>query len=130
MLCQTSNLQKVSGRKFSNFSALAPTTMSVNPSVQTLSQGGISDGSVVHTVLGQNGAALPKNRRLANKSYDSDTVLQTIASMKVEAMITSRANRIVQREYDRQFYRERHFTEFFFSTSLNSSCAGRLRRAA
>ena len=50
---------------------------------------------------------------LADKGYDSDAVLATVAAMNAEAVIPPTANRVVQREYDKQFYRERHLVECF-----------------
>ena len=52
---------------------------------------------------------------LADKGYDSDAVLETVALMNAEAVIPPSANRVVQCEYDRQFYRERHLIECFFN---------------
>ena len=50
---------------------------------------------------------------LADKGYYSDAVLATVAAMNAEAVIPPTANRVVQREYDKQFYRERHLVECF-----------------
>ena len=52
---------------------------------------------------------------LADKGYDSDAVLETVALMNAEAVIPPSVNRVVQCEYDRQFYRERHLIECFFN---------------
>ena len=54
-------------------------------------------------------------RVLADKGYDSDAVLDTVATMNAEAVIPPKANRVVQRAYDKQFYRERHLIECFFN---------------
>ena len=54
-------------------------------------------------------------RVLVDKGYDSDAVLETVAAMQAEAVIPPKANRVVQREYDKQFYRERHLVECFFN---------------
>lgn len=54
-------------------------------------------------------------RVLADKGYDSDGVLALVAAMKAEAVIPPKANRVVQREYDKNFYRERHLIECFFN---------------
>ena len=53
-------------------------------------------------------------RVLGDKGYDSDAVLEAIAAMEAEAVIPPKANRIVQREYDKDFYKERHLVECFF----------------
>jgi len=52
---------------------------------------------------------------LADKGYDSDAVLDTVAAMSAEAVIPPKTNRVVQRAYDKQFYRERHLIECFFN---------------
>ena len=52
---------------------------------------------------------------LADKGYDSDAVLATIVAMEAEAVIPPTANRVIQREYDTNFYRERHLVECFFN---------------
>ena len=54
-------------------------------------------------------------RVLADKGYDSDVVIAMIEAMKAEAVIPPKANRVVQREYDRDFYKERHLVECFFN---------------
>jgi transposase len=54
-------------------------------------------------------------RLIADKSYDFDTFLQTLANLGVEAVIPPRANRIHQREYDEHWYKERHLIECFIN---------------
>jgi transposase len=54
-------------------------------------------------------------RVLADKGYDSDAIIEMIEAMKAEVVIPPKANRKVQREYDRDFYKERHLVECFFN---------------
>lgn len=54
-------------------------------------------------------------RLLADKSYDSDDILQLIAAKEAEAVIPPRANRKEQREYDKHWYKERHLVECFIN---------------
>jgi transposase len=54
-------------------------------------------------------------RVIADKGYDSNAVLARVAQMGAEAVIPPTASRLVQREYDKAFYRERHLVECFFN---------------
>jgi transposase len=54
-------------------------------------------------------------RVLADKGYDSNAVLVQIAALNAEAVIPPKANRLVQRVYDKEFYKERHLVECFFN---------------
>ena len=54
-------------------------------------------------------------RVLADKGYDSDAIIAMIEAMKAEAVIPPKANRVVQREYDKDYYKERHLVECFFN---------------
>ena len=54
-------------------------------------------------------------RVIADKGYDSDKVLATIEVLAAEAVIPPKANRLEQREYDQEFYKERHLIECFFN---------------
>lgn len=54
-------------------------------------------------------------RVIADKGYDSDKVLDTVEALPAEAVIPPKANRLEQREYDRDCYRERHLIECFFN---------------
>jgi transposase len=54
-------------------------------------------------------------RVMADKGYDSDAVLRIIEEMLAEAVIPPKANRVVQRVYDKEFYKERHLVECFFN---------------
>jgi transposase len=54
-------------------------------------------------------------RVLADKGYDSNVVLQSVAQMQAEAVIPPTANRLIQRVYDKDFYKERHLVECFFN---------------
>ena len=62
-------------------------------------------------------------RVLADKGYDSNAVLANVAALKAEAVIPPKANRLIQRVYDKEFYKERHLVECFFN-KLKQFAAG------
>ena len=49
---------------------------------------------------------------LADKAYDADD--RVLAAAEVTAVIPPKCNRVVQREYDREWYQARHLIENFF----------------
>ena len=51
---------------------------------------------------------------LADKDYDSDGVVKSIENTGAKAVIPLRKNRIIQREYDKHLYKERHKVECLF----------------
>lgn len=51
---------------------------------------------------------------LADKGYDGDELINNIESSGAVAVIPPRQNRIVQREYDREIYKERNLAERLF----------------
>ena len=63
-------------------------------------------------------ALLPQvsaNTVIADKAYDADErVLEPLATAGKTAVIPPKSNRKVQREYDRELYKERHLIENFF----------------
>ena len=52
---------------------------------------------------------------LADKGYDSDTLVKLIGANNCRAVIPPRSNRKTLRTYDRWLYKERHLIENFFS---------------
>ena len=53
---------------------------------------------------------------LADKAYDAqERVLRVLDSASVQAVIPSKSNRTVQREYDEEMYKIRHRIENFFA---------------
>lgn len=52
---------------------------------------------------------------VADKGYDADGVLALVAAQGAVAVIPPKSNRIVQRAYDRELYRERNQIERFFN---------------
>jgi transposase len=51
---------------------------------------------------------------LADKAYDSDKILEKISEIGATAVIPPKSNRIIQREYDKHYYKERNLVERFF----------------
>ncbi len=53
---------------------------------------------------------------IADKAFDADKrVLEPLAATGKSAVIPPKANRTVQRDYDRDFYKARHLIENFFA---------------
>ncbi len=52
-------------------------------------------------------------RAISDLSYPH--ALDKVAEMEAEAVIPPKANRKEQREYDKEFYKERHLIENFFN---------------
>ena len=52
---------------------------------------------------------------LADKGYDSDAILRFIHEQGAIAVIPPRSNRKVQREYDRELYKQRNLIERAFN---------------
>ena len=56
---------------------------------------------------------------IADKGYDADGILSVIESAGSEAVVPPKANRLVQREYDKVLYKERNRVERFFQKIKN-----------
>lgn len=52
---------------------------------------------------------------IADRGYDSDALIESVTTQGIEAVIPPKKNRLVQREYDRHLYRERHLIECFIN---------------
>jgi len=52
---------------------------------------------------------------LADKAYDADAFIDTLRARKIEVVIPSRRNRLIQREIDRNLYCDRNKVERFFA---------------
>lgn len=59
--------------------------------------------------------ALQTEHVIADKGYDSNSVLEKIYELRAVAVIPPRSNRKVQRKYDRQLYKERNLIERAFN---------------
>jgi transposase len=51
---------------------------------------------------------------LADKGYDSDAIVKRAEELGMQVVIPPRSNRKVQREYDKELYKLRHFVENAF----------------
>jgi transposase len=58
--------------------------------------------------------AAPVDAVVADKGYDADHFVTAVTARGTEAVIPSRKNRVIQRDYDRHVYKERHLIECFF----------------
>ena len=52
---------------------------------------------------------------LADKGYDTDRVLETVQRLDAVAVIPPKSNRKIQREYDRELYKQRNLIERGFN---------------
>jgi transposase len=52
---------------------------------------------------------------IADKGYDSDQLIEAVTAKGILAVIPPKKSRLVQREYDRHLYRERHLIECFIN---------------
>ena len=52
---------------------------------------------------------------IADKGYDSDNLIESLAGKGIVVVIPPKKNRLVQRQYDRHLYRERHLIECFIN---------------
>ena len=51
---------------------------------------------------------------LADRGYDSNTIVEQAENQGMEAVIPPKKNRTIQREYDRELYKSRHLVENAF----------------
>lgn len=56
---------------------------------------------------------------LGDKAYDTDNIVNYIIEKAACAVIPSRKNRKIQREYDKKIYKDRNITERFFNRLKN-----------
>lgn len=54
-------------------------------------------------------------RAIADKAYDAQKLLDLIEAREAEAVIPPKSNRKEQREYDKEYYKERHLVECFIN---------------
>lgn len=60
-------------------------------------------------------AGLKANQLIADRAYDAQAMIDEAHSMRAQLVIPPKSNRLVQREYDRHIYKERHLVECFFA---------------
>jgi transposase len=52
---------------------------------------------------------------LADKGYDADYIIEAVGNMGAVAVIPPKSNRKIQREYDKNLYKERNIVERMFN---------------
>lgn len=52
---------------------------------------------------------------LADKGYDADYIVEAVGNMGAIAVIPPKSNRKIQREYDKDLYKERNIVERMFN---------------
>jgi transposase len=83
-------------------------------------------GQPIHCILSEGQAAdityaqaliegIPALAVLADKGYDADQLLRYLKERNIKAVIPPRANRLEQRDYDRELYKNRNLVERFFN---------------
>jgi transposase len=77
----------------------------------TVTAGQVNDCTQAIVLLGER----KTNHVLADKGYDSDAIVAHVASMGAAAVIPPKRNRKVQREYDKDLYKQRNRIERCFS---------------
>ena len=77
----------------------------------TLTAGQIHDVNAVDDLL----ADVEADAFIADKAYDADEVIDTLKARNIQPVIPPRRNRKVQRDYDKQMYKERNLVERFFN---------------
>ncbi len=73
--------------------------------------GQVNDCTQAITLLGQHKAVAV----LADKGYDADAIVEHVEAMGAKAVIPPKRNRKVQREYDKDLYKQRNRIERCFS---------------
>ena len=62
-------------------------------------------------------------RVLADKGYDSNAILAQLAVLNAEAVIPPKSSRVIQRVYDKEFYKVRHLVQIsdWLTETVNQS---------
>jgi transposase len=82
-----------------------------NPLKVILSAGQVADITQAAALIKDQ----PAEFIVADKGYDSDTFVETIAAQGSQAVIPPRSNRLTPRIFDRHIYKSRHLVECFFN---------------
>lgn len=82
-----------------------------NPLDFILTAGQVADVTQAPALL----AGMSANYAIMDKAYDADEVLELIKQQSMTPVIPPKANRKVQRDYDRHLYKERHLVECFIN---------------
>ncbi len=76
-----------------------------------LAAGQVHDVNAVDDLL----AKVDADAFIADKAYDADGVIDTLKARNIQPVIPPKCNRKVQRDYDKQMYKERNLVERFFN---------------
>lgn len=75
-----------------------------------VTEGTTADCTQAHTLI----EGLNAQYLLADRGYDTDAIIEEAHQSGMESVIPPKRNRKVQREYDKEIYRERHLVENAF----------------
>ena len=73
---------------------------------------------------------------LADKTYDTDAIVEFVIKQGATVVIPPKSNRVVEREYDKILYKERNWVEHVFAgwktvfKKVRVSCRGLVRVSA
>lgn len=81
-----------------------------NPTRHKLTEGQVHDVTQAPELL----EGLRNANIIADKAYDANAVVDLTEGNHCTAVIPSRSNRLIPREYDRHTYKERHLVENYF----------------
>jgi len=81
-----------------------------NPLRVVITAGTTADCTEAHRLI----EGLDAENLLADKGYDSDAIVEACEQAGMKAVIPPKKNRKVQREYDKDIYKERHLVENAF----------------
>ena len=74
-------------------------------------------GGNVHDIVPANGliTGLYAAQTIADRAYDADYFLDLAREQGSQIVVPPKSNRLIQREFDRHIYKERHLVECFFA---------------
>jgi len=82
-----------------------------NPLRILLTPGNVNDIVPAATLI----KGLSADKLLADRAYDANKLIELAHEQKMEAVIPPTPQRIIQRDYGRHVYKERHLVECFFA---------------
>jgi len=82
-----------------------------NPLRIGLTGGNIPDITPANDMI----TGLEADYTIADKAYDANNFIELANSQGSEVVVPPKSNRVIQREFDRHIYKERHLVECFFA---------------
>ena len=82
-----------------------------NPLRWLITAGQVADITQAPALL----AGFPFKLAIADRGYDADPLIEDIQMRKAQAVIPPRSNRIILRDFDHHWYKDRNLIERFFN---------------